>query len=188
MADVLLFHHAQGLTPGVLAFAERLRDQGHVVTTPDLYGGRVFDDLSAGVSFAEGIGMERVIEAGAAVAEELPHEIVYAGFSLGALPAQYLAQTRAGALAALLYHAGEPSEALGCPWPPAVPLQVHVTEGDEWVELVDLRGLVAEALDGELFVYPGSAHLFTDESLDEYEAGAAALVIDRTLSLLDRLG
>lgn len=187
MTDVLLFHHAHGLTSGVHAFAERLRERGHRVTTPDLYGGRVFDDLSEGVDFAQGMGMEAVIAAGSAVADSLPHEIVYAGFSLGALPAQKLAQTRPGALATVLYHSGEPSDAFGCPWPAAVALQIHVTEGDEWTEMDALQGLVAEADDGELFVYPGSAHLFTDESLDEHDAGAAALVLERTLALLDRL-
>lgn len=187
MAHVLLFHHAQGLTSGVHAFAGRLREHGHEVTTPDLYGGRVFDDLGAGVDFAEGIGMESIVEAGADVAEKLPREIVYAGFSLGALPSQKLAQTRPGALAALLFHGGVPSEAFGCPWPHAVPLQIHVTEGDEWTELDEVEQLAGESDDGELYVYPGSAHLFTDESLDEHDAGAAALVIERTLSLLDRL-
>lgn len=34
---VVLFHHVQGLTPGVLAFAERLREGGHRVVTPDLF-------------------------------------------------------------------------------------------------------------------------------------------------------
>jgi dienelactone hydrolase len=50
MAEVGLFHHVQGLTPGVLAFADRLREAGHTVTAPDLFDGRsdahLFSDSS----------------------------------------------------------------------------------------------------------------------------------------------
>lgn len=188
MADVLLFHHAQGLTPGVEAFAERLRERGHRVTVPDLYGGRVFDELRAGVAYAESVGMEEIAAAGAARAEELPAELVYAGFSLGALPAQKLAQTRPGARAALLYHGGIPARWFDTPWPRGVPLQLHVSEGDEWAELDEVGELARAADDAELYVYPGSAHLFTDSSLDEYDEEATTLVLERTLALLSRLG
>ena len=50
MADVLLFHHAHGLTDGVRAFADRLRADGHVVVVPDLYAGRVFSTVEEGVA------------------------------------------------------------------------------------------------------------------------------------------
>lgn len=53
MAEILLFHHAQGRTPGVRAFAETLRAAGHAVHVPDLYDGATFDDLDAGVVHAE---------------------------------------------------------------------------------------------------------------------------------------
>lgn len=188
MADVLLFHHAQGLTAGVEAFAQRLRVHGHRVTTPDLYGGRVFDDLDDGVAYAQSIGMEEITAAGVTIAEDLPEDIVYAGFSLGALPAQKLAQTRPGARAALLYHGGIPARWFDTPWPRGVALQLHASEGDEWVEMDELEELARDAGDAELYVYPGSAHLFTDESLDVYDEGAAALVVERTLAVLDRLG
>lgn len=36
MAEVLLFHHALGRTPGVLAFADDLRRVSHTVHVPDL--------------------------------------------------------------------------------------------------------------------------------------------------------
>lgn len=36
MAEVVLYHHAQGLTGGVLDFAEDLRRAGHTVHVPDL--------------------------------------------------------------------------------------------------------------------------------------------------------
>jgi dienelactone hydrolase len=186
MAELLLFHHALGLTPGVVAFADRLRAAGHEVTTPDLYEGATFDSLDDGVAHAEEIGMEAIIDRGVAAADGLPETIVYAGFSLGVLPAQKLAQTRAGALGALLYHEGVAAQNLGEPWPRGVPLQVHVSEQDPWCELDVTRALVEEAADGELFLYPGSAHLFTDVSADEYDAQATDAVVERSLRFLDR--
>src|SRR3712207_6606853 len=97
MAEVLLFHHAQGLTEGVQAFADELRHAGHTVHTPDLYGGRIFGDIEQGLAFVEEIGFGEIIERGGRAAEALPTEVVYAGFSLGVVPAQMLAQNRPGA-------------------------------------------------------------------------------------------
>lgn len=183
MAEVLLFHHAQGLTPGCLAFAEGLRDAGHVVHTPDLYEGRTFDSLDEGVAHAEGVGMEAIIERGERAAQGLPEAIVYAGFSLGALPAQKLAQTRPRARGALLLHACVPAAVFGA-WPAGVPLQIHTMEADEWVEVDEARDLALTAR-GELFLYPGAGHLFADESLPGYDAEAAALLGQRVLAFLD---
>src|SRR5215207_5185562 len=117
MAEILLFHHARGLTGGCLAFAEELRGAGHVVHAPDLYEGRTFDSLAAGVGHAEEIGFDTVIARGAAVAEGLSDGLVYAGFSLGVLPAQQLAQTRPGARGAVLMHSCVPPSEFGGPWP-----------------------------------------------------------------------
>mgnify|MGYP003287896465 CR=1 FL=1 len=52
---------------------------------------------------------------------------------------------------------------------------------------------VAEALvekipTAELFLCPGSGHLFADSSLDDYDEQAAGLLMERTLALLDRVG
>ncbi len=122
MAEVLLFHHAQGLTAGCRSFADRLRIAGHVVHAPDLYDGNIFTDLADGVGYARQVGFATIIERGRLAAEGLPNELVYAGFSLGVLPAQMLAQTRPGAKGALLLHACVPTSEFGCPWPHGVPL------------------------------------------------------------------
>ena len=108
MAEVLLFHHAQGLTSGVLAFADELRGAGHTVHTPDLYDGHTFESLDEGLGYAKEIGFGEVFERGVKAAESLPAELVYAGFSLGVMPAQALAQTRAGARGALLFYSAVP--------------------------------------------------------------------------------
>ena len=122
--EVLLFHHAQGRTAGVLAFADAIRKAGHTVHVPDLYAGPTFDDLSAGVAHAREAGFDPIIERGLRTADALPHRVVYAGFSLGALPAQELAQTRPGAAEALLFEACAPVAQFGRRWPPGVPVQV----------------------------------------------------------------
>ena len=187
MADVVLFHHALGLTPGIVVFAEELRRAGHTVHTPDLFAGRTFPTLVDGVQYAEQIGFGEVIQRGVRVSEQLPTNVVYAGFSLGVLPAQMLAQTRAGAQGALLYYSCVPVAEFG-EWPENLPVQVHgmdadpifVGEGD-----VDAaRELVASTTHGELFLYPGDQHYFLDPTLPSYDADAAALAMQRTLALL----
>jgi len=190
MAEILLFHHAQGLTPGVLAFADELRADGHVVHTPDLYDGNTFDDLDEGVGYAKNLGFDTILERGRKTADDLPNELVYAGFSLGVMPAQKLAQTRAGARGALLLHGCIPVSEFGERWPDGVPAQIHMMEDDAWAEedLPAAREL-AETVDGvELFLYPGEEHLFTDSSLPAYDAQAADLLTQRALQFLDRVG
>jgi dienelactone hydrolase len=191
MAEVVLFHHAQGLTPGVAAFADELRRAGHTVHAPDLYDGRTFATLEEGLVYAEEIGFDEVTERGVQAAEALPAELVYAGFSLGLGPAQRLAQTRPGARGALLFYACLPVSEFGPSWPAGVPVQIHAMESDPefdngW-DLPAARALVEEAEDGELFLYPGDQHLFADSSLPSYDADAAALLGQRVLNFLDRI-
>jgi dienelactone hydrolase len=186
MTQVLLFHHAQGLTDGVLAFADDLRAAGHVVHTPDLYEGNTFADLDEGVGYARQTGFGTILERGRGAAEGLPDELVYAGFSLGAMSAQMLAQTRSGARGALLFHGCiEPSEFDG-EWPHGLPLQIHIMEGDEWADedLPVARRLDETVDSAELFVYPGDRHLFADSSLPSYDEDAAKLLEQRVLSFL----
>jgi len=190
VAEVLLFHHAQGQTEGFLAFAAALRAVGHVVHTPDLYDGKTFAELGDGVGYAEQVGFDVIIQRGAAAAEGLPAEIVYAGFSLGVLPAQMLAQTRSGAKGALLMHACIPTSEFGTSWLDGVPLQIHMMDRDEWVEddLPVARDLVDTVENAELFLYPGDGHLFADSSLSDFDEGAAALLEERVLVFLEGVG
>lgn len=188
MAEVLLFHHAQGQTKGFLAFADELRRAGHAVHAPDLYDGRTFDSIEEGLANVEAIGFETIVERGVQVAQELPAELVYAGFSLGVVPAQMLAQSRPGASGALLLHSCLPTSAFGEGWPAGVPVQVHAMEKDPFfIEEGDIdaaRALVAEAEQAELFLYPGEQHLFADSSLPSFDADAAALLSRRVLDFL----
>jgi len=185
VAEILLFHHAQGLTDGVLAFADDLRAAGHLVHTPDLYEGKTFDDLTEGVGHAQETGFDTIIERGRRAADDLPAELVYAGFSLGVLPAQQLAQTRPGAKGALLFSGAVPAEEFGT-WPEGVPLQIHMMEDDPWAEedIPAARNLVENADRAELFLYPGDRHLFADTSLADFDEDAAALLKERVLVFL----
>ena len=193
MADVLLFHHAQGLTPGVHAFADDLRAAGHTIHTPDLFDGRTFASIDEGLDYIKGIGFEAMTERGVRLADDLPAELVYGGFSIGAMIAQKLAQTRPGARGALLFYSAIPISgewAFG-PWPEGVPVQIHgmdndpifVGEGD--VEAA--REIVANVDDAELFLYPGDQHYFADSSLPSYDADATALLTKRVIDFLNRV-
>ena len=191
MAEVLLFHHAHGLTSGVIAFAERLRRAGHTVHAPDLYEGQVFDSLEEGIAHAREVGFGSILERGRLAADGLTSGLVYAGFSLGVMPAQMLAQSRPGAKGAQLFHACIPPAEFGSAWPSGVPVQIHGMDADElFVEEGDLdaaRTLVATTTDAELFLYPGKQHLFADSSLPSYDEHAASLLTERVLNFLDEV-
>src|SRR5690242_20810486 len=117
MAEVVLYHHAQGLTDGVRAFADELRQAGHTVHTPDFYDGNTFDAIEDGIAHAKSIGFGKLLEQGVAYAQDLPENVVYAGFSLGVMPAQQLTQTRPGALGGLFFSACLPVSEFSETWP-----------------------------------------------------------------------
>lgn len=190
MAELLLFHHVLGRTAGMEALAERFRSAGHTVHLPDLFEGRVFADREEGRAYADEVGFDTIVERGRLAAEALPRELVYAGVSLGALPAQQLTQTRLGARGALFVSAAiEPSE-FDAPWPAGVPVQLHLMEGDPLLAEGDLdaaHSLVETVPDAELFLYAGSAHLFTESTSADHDEHATDLVVERATELLSRL-
>ncbi|MCZ2263067.1 dienelactone hydrolase family protein [Isoptericola sp. QY 916] len=185
MAEIVLFHHSQGLTPGIRAFADELAAAGHVVHVPDLFDGRTFDDVETGVSHAQELGFDTVMARGVAAAEDLPAELVYAGFSMGVMPAQRLAQTRPGAVGALFVDACLPVEEFGT-WPDGLPVQIHGGVDDDWFaeDLESARALAGSVPTAELFLYSGTAHLFADRSLRGHDPAAAALLGERALAFL----
>ncbi|WP_309131526.1 dienelactone hydrolase family protein [Brevibacterium sp.] len=186
MAEVLLYHHIQGLTDGVRRFADELRGSGHTVHTPDLFDGLTFDSLDEGFGYVREVGFDKIRERGAAVADDLGQELVYAGISFGVMIAQPLAQTRPGARGAVFLHSCLPVTEFGDAWPDEVPAQIHGKDSDEFFDedLPAARDLVDSAAGAELFVYPGDQHLFTDSSLDAYDPQASALVLQRVQAFL----
>lgn len=193
MSEVLLFHHALGLTAGVLKFADDLRQAGHKVHTPDLFEGNTFISIEKGLAFIEETGFDEMRERGVRLADELPHDLVYAGFSFGVLPAQKLAQTRPGARAALLFHSCLPISgdwSFG-PWPNGVPVQIHAMDNDPFFvgegDIDAAREIVETAEDAALFLYPGEEHYFADSSLPSFDAEASALLTRRVIEFLQRV-
>jgi dienelactone hydrolase len=193
MAEVLLFHHAQGLTLGVRAFADDLRAAGHIVHTPDLFDGRTFQSIDEGLTYIAEIGFDVMRERGVHIADKLPGNLVYAGFSFGVLPAQKLAQTREGARGALLFYSCLPISgewAFGA-WPVGVPVQIHGMDNDPiFVGEGDIdaaREIVEKAEDAELFLYPGDQHYFADSSLASFDMDATLLLTSRVLKFLARI-
>ena len=193
MAEVVLYHHVQGLTAGVEAFADALRAAGHTVHAPDLFDGRTFGTVEDGMAYARGVGFDVLVSRGVALAETLAAPAaVYAGFSFGVMPAQQLAQQRADARGALLLHACAPVSEFGDRWPDGVPVQVHGMDADPFFaeedgDLGAARQLVASTEQAELFLYPGDQHLFADSSLASYDEASAALLLSRVLAFLDRV-
>jgi dienelactone hydrolase len=196
MAEVVLFHHVQGLTDGVQAFAEDLRAGRHTVHTPDLFDGERPATIDDGMALTQSIGREVLRERADRAVADLPAGLVYAGFSFGAGTAQRLTQTRPGARGALLYESCIPitGEWAFGPWPDKVPVQIHGMDNDPFFALegdIDAARELVEAVGSdlaELYVYPGDQHLFADSSLASYDAEAAALVLQRSRAFLDRLG
>ncbi len=187
MADIVLLHHAQGLTPGVRALASAFVDAGHTVTTPDLYDGHTFDDLDEGVAYARAHDEEIGRLAHEAVSAA-PAGVVLAGLSLGAGQAESIAMTQPGvASGLLLLHDGISSADMELPWPAGLPVQMHLAEHDPWCDVDSARAL-AEESGGELFLYPGEAHLFTDSSLPAYDEVLAGQVLERAVAFLAALG
>jgi dienelactone hydrolase len=192
-AEVLLFHHAQGLTPGLHAFADELRAAGHTVHTPDLFDGQTFGSIDEGMAHIKEAGFDELRDRGVHTADDLPNALVYAGFSFGEMIAQQLAQTRPGARGALLFYSAIPitGEWAFGPWPDGVPVQIHGMDNDPiFVGEGDIdaaREIVEKVDDAELFLYPGDQHYFADSSLPSYDAQATALLTRRVLEFLDRV-
>jgi dienelactone hydrolase len=192
LAEIVLFHHAQGLTPGIVAFADAVRVAGHTVHTPDVFDRRTFPTLEEGIAYARTIGFDAILDRAVAEAEALPGDMVYAGFSMGVMPAQKIAQTRAGARGALLIDACFPVTEFGDRWPEGVPVQVHGMDADPIFagegDLDAAHALVDSTVQGELFLYPGNVHLFADSSLPSYDQQATELMTGRLLEFLSARG
>ncbi len=191
MAEIVLFHHVMGLTAGIRAFADELRAAGHVVHTPDLFDGHTFPTLEEGMAHAKAVGFGSILDRGVVEAELLVPELVYAGFSMGVMPAQQLAQTREGARGALFFDSCLPVDEFGDGWPNGVPVQVHGMDADPIFagegDLDAARALVDSTDQAELFLYPGDVHVFADASLPWYDKAAAELMTRRVLAFLSAL-
>ena len=192
MAEIVLFHHVLGLTPGIGSFADQLRSDGHLVHTPDLFEAHIFPTLEEAMTYARTVGFGTILDRGVTEAELLGPELVYAGFSMGVMPAQKLAQTREGAQGALFFDSCLPVTEFGDGWPHGVPVQIHGMGADPIFagegDLDAARDLVDSTEHAELFVYHGDVHIFADSSLPSYDGAATELMTSRVLAFLSALG
>jgi dienelactone hydrolase len=191
VSKVVVLHSAQGLRPGVEGWAARLRESGHEVWAPDLFAGRVFDQLEAGIAHRDELGVPELMQRLEAELAELPADVVYAGFSMGAASAGYCAATRPGCRGAILVAGVTPLAEFGIErWPATVPAQVHFSVEDRRVERAAVESF-EHALDAsrarlEIHVYPGSEHLFADPDSPGYDPAEAELLLARVLEFLQR--
>lgn len=188
MATIVLFHHVHGLTEGVLRFADAFRAGGHEVLTPDLFDGLTFVEQSDGLAHFQAMGMDTLIARAEEACEGLPEDVVYAGMSLGVLPAQHLLQSRPGARGALLYHGFiDPTDGPG-PWPDDVPVHVFAMADDPYFvsdgDHDAAKAWQAKHPNLENHLFDGNGHVFTDPISPDHEPATTAMVIAQSLEIL----
>jgi dienelactone hydrolase len=190
MAQIVLFHHVMGLGPGTIALGERLGALGHRVETPDLFNGVTFPDIPAGLAHLEAIGFETLVARAHDAVSGLGQRVVYAGLSMGVIPAIALSITRPGALGAIALESFVPPSFFGT-WPEGLPLTIHGMDADpEFAGSGDLaaaRDFATAHPEAELFTYPGDRHLFLDDSLPSHDPAASDAVLARLATFLARL-
>ncbi|MCA9589229.1 MAG: dienelactone hydrolase family protein [Myxococcales bacterium] len=185
MASIVLFHSALGLTAGVKELAAELARDGHEVQTPDLFDGETFLTVEDGVKKRDALGIPELMRRSAEAAEKSPASSIYIGLSMGAAAAQFLAGTRPGARGAVLLHAALPLAAMGLERWPDVPVEIHASEADPWVDDAALDAF-AHASGAQVFRYPGAAHLFSDTSSPDHDASQRAELVARVRAFARR--
>ncbi len=196
MAEVVLFHHVQGLTDGVRAFADELRAGGHTVHTPDLFEGELPVSRRRRHRLHARASATRSTQRADQAVADLPAGLVYAGLLLGRLhgaaarpdpgrrPRARCSTSRASRSPAS-GPSGRGPTACRCRSTAWTRTRSSRSEGD-----IDAARELVETVGpelAELFVYSGDRHLFTDSSLPSYDADATALVVQRSLELLSRV-
>lgn len=188
MSTIVLFHHVLGLTPGVLAVADRLRIAGHEVHTPDLFEGQVFDDLPSGLALVDQLGHEEFLARVESSVASLPDDLVCAGFSLGAMAAQHLLQHRPGVQAAILYHSFVEPSMLGGRWPDEVPVRILAADADPFFvgdgDLDAAQAWSAQHPNLTITLFEGNGHLFLEPGQPDHDPAATEAALSQTLALL----
>ena len=163
-----------------------MRADGHRVTLPDLFDGATSESVEGGFAIQERVGWETMMARARAAAEPLPAETALAGVSAGAQVAGTLWLERPAA------------EGCSCCMGRARSgrrVEAHLAEPEPYDDEDYLQwwaeGMRSAGLDFTLYRYPGAGHYFTDPSLPDHDAAAAALAVERALAFLrglDALG
>ena len=191
MAQIILFHHALGLTDGVRALADQIAAGGHTVHTSDLYDGRTFATVDEGVAHAQHLGFEEIGRRGMRSCAEHQEASVVAGISLGVMPAWRAAQVVPGFRACIAMAGALDLDAYAPLWQPHTALQIHLGTRDPWALEGDLETARSYAATAEhpdrpadLFEYDTDRHLFMDSSTADFDAALTAVLVRRIHELL----
>jgi len=126
MAHVALFHSMLGLRPAERLAAERLRQAGHLVTTPDLYDGRTATTMDEGYALMNDLGWPAITQRARDAMLGVPADAVLMGFSMGVGVVGTLWPERPQTVAVVLLHA---LAALPANVMPGLRLQVGARQG-----------------------------------------------------------
>ena len=175
------------MTAGVLALADELRAVGLEVMVPDLFEGEVFSEVDSGVDYSLRVGFGEIISRGVASIASLQQSVVVVGLSLGALPAQYLAQTDRRVHGAVLVGACIPLGEFSDEWPEGVPLEVHAASGDPVFDgdgdAEAVAAIVAAAAAAQVVRHHGGGHLCCERGHRDYDELTSVAVINAVASM-----
>jgi carboxymethylenebutenolidase len=189
---VLVLHAWWGLTPFFKQLCDRLAAEGFLALAPDLYAGKTastIDEAKALMEQGDTEYMQRTAVAAVQTLRQHPlnsaGSLGLVGFSAGAswsiaLATQMPKDVRA---AVLFYGVGE-----GDFSQTQTRFQGHFVVGDEWEEEEWVRyteeKMTSAGLSPEIFWYDGVKHWFFEANNPNYNAEAAVLSWQRTLTFL----
>ena len=187
---MLLLHSWWGLTSFFRRTADRLSDDGYTVLAPDLNFGRTFDDAEAAREHLQEADANRLASLTLSAARLLQDKSAGArlgvvGFSMGAslgLWASVRLPETIGAVVA--FYGVQSADFEGA----EASYQIHLAESDPLVdpeEAVVMEATMGmEALDVEVFTYPGTGHWFFESDREAFDRIAAERSWDRTRAFL----
>lgn len=189
MATIVLFHHAGGRTPGVLAIVRRLEEAGHTVVVPDYFDGITFTTMGEALAHLDAVSMPELFQRAEQAVAHMEQPFVVAGISLGAALAQHLAHTDARVQGLVSLEGFIDPQFLAGGLPQSLPITIHGSADDPFFaeDLPAAQAVAASHPVADLHLYEGCGHLFTDDSWDTNDASQTDLVLERVQAFLDCL-
>src|SRR5262245_43340361 len=195
VAGVLVLHPWWGLNDDTRAYADRLAAAGFAAVAPDMYDGEVATTIEAADRLSTSLN-EDAADAIAWSAVDVLAEAVgdrsvrlgAIGFSMGSAWALWLPVHRPEIVASVTYYGTLEGPSLTRA---RVPVLGHFAEADAYEPedgVVGFERTLRQAgRDVEIHHYPGAGHWFAEPSrVDAYDAGAADLAFERTITFLRR--
>lgn len=188
---VLLLHAWWGLTEDVVAFADRLADEGYVVVAPDMFAGEVATTVERAEKLATGADQDACEAIAAAAVDRLAElagpgaRLAVVGFSFGAAWALAVPVFRPAVGASVVYYGTNGGQVLTAT---SVPVLGHFAADDpfepaDWVAEVE-RTIAGAGREVTFHRYPGTGHWFAEPSQPAYDGAAAELAWARTVGFL----